>query len=199
MFKASRSDKTITSYRANVLAASQSGLALGSEMLPTSHAITPHLSRQLHDRSKYQTWTWRSTQRSRRRWGLAPSVARQKSGNSEPTTRSPAHRRNPSKSPPKRMPFLWQRPGARDVLSNLAKLVSVYDAFQRPFQRVANRVSSAAASAPAPAHDNITLADGSVMSLQALRRGIRNERGDMAYFLPSFLEDPWEELGAEQA
>ena len=48
-------------------------------------------------------------------------------------------------------------------------------------------------------HDNITLADGSVMSLQALRRGIRNERGDMAYFLPSFLEDPWKELGAEQA
>jgi len=49
--KASRSDKTITSYRANVLAASQSGLALGSEMLPTSHAITTHLSTQLHDRS----------------------------------------------------------------------------------------------------------------------------------------------------
>ncbi|KAM0699460.1 hypothetical protein Q7P36_000462 [Cladosporium allicinum] len=55
------------------------------------------------------------------------------------------------------------------------------------------------APAPAPAHDNITLADGSVMSLQALRRGIRNERGDMAYFLPSFLEDPWKELGAAQA
>lgn len=51
----------------------------------------------------------------------------------------------------------------------------------------------------APAHDNITLADGSVMSLQALRRGVRNERGDMAYFLPSFLEDPWRDLGAEQA
>jgi hypothetical protein len=36
------------------------------------------------------------------------------------------------------------------------------------------------------------------MSLQALRRGIRNERGDMAYFLPSFLENPWKELSAEQ-
>ena len=64
---------------------------------------------------------------------------------------------------------------------------------------MANRVSIATASAPAPAHDNITLADGSVLSLQALRRGVRNERGDMAYFLPSFLEDPWKELGAEQA
>jgi hypothetical protein len=47
--------------------------------------------------------------------------------------------------------------------------------------------------------DNITLPDGNTMSLQALRRGIRNERGDMAYFLPSFLEDPWEKLVAKQA
>jgi hypothetical protein len=36
------------------------------------------------------------------------------------------------------------------------------------------------------------------MSSQALRRGIRNERGDMAYFLPSFLEDPWAKLAAKQ-
>lgn len=28
-------------------------------------------------------------------------------------------------------------------------------------------------------------------SLQDLRRGVPNENGDMAYFLPSFLEDPW--------
>lgn len=26
------------------------------------------------------------------------------------------------------------------------------------------------------------------------RHGVRNERGDVAYFLPSFLEDPWEGL-----
>jgi hypothetical protein len=37
------------------------------------------------------------------------------------------------------------------------------------------------------------------MSSQALRRGIRNERGDMAYFLPSFLEDPWAKLVAKQS
>ncbi|GAB7344395.1 hypothetical protein MBLNU457_2251t1 [Dothideomycetes sp. NU457] len=29
---------------------------------------------------------------------------------------------------------------------------------------------------------------------QAYRYGVKNEHGDMAYFLPSFLEDPWEEL-----
>jgi len=28
----------------------------------------------------------------------------------------------------------------------------------------------------------------------ALRRGVRNERGDMVYFPPSFLEDPWKGL-----
>lgn len=30
--------------------------------------------------------------------------------------------------------------------------------------------------------------------LAAYRRGVKNERGDMAYFLPSFLEDPWKDL-----
>ncbi|KAK5138035.1 hypothetical protein LTR08_005832 [Meristemomyces frigidus] len=30
--------------------------------------------------------------------------------------------------------------------------------------------------------------------LQALRQGLKNERGDMAYFLPSFIEDPWKNL-----
>ncbi|KAF2747173.1 hypothetical protein M011DRAFT_477620 [Sporormia fimetaria CBS 119925] len=30
--------------------------------------------------------------------------------------------------------------------------------------------------------------------LNALRQGIRNSRGDLAYFLPSFVEDPWEKL-----
>jgi len=31
-------------------------------------------------------------------------------------------------------------------------------------------------------------------SLQALRHGVKNERDDMVYFLPSFLEDPWKDL-----
>ncbi|KAK0363935.1 hypothetical protein LTR91_019001 [Friedmanniomyces endolithicus] len=30
--------------------------------------------------------------------------------------------------------------------------------------------------------------------LQALRAGVKNERGDMVYFKPSFLEDPWKDL-----
>ena len=29
---------------------------------------------------------------------------------------------------------------------------------------------------------------------QAYRHGIKNDQGDMAYFLPSFIEDPWKEL-----
>ena len=32
--------------------------------------------------------------------------------------------------------------------------------------------------------------------LNALRHGIRNEEGDLAYFLTSFVEDPWERLEA---
>lgn len=30
--------------------------------------------------------------------------------------------------------------------------------------------------------------------LGSLRRGVQNARGDMAYFLPSFIEDPWKGL-----
>lgn len=30
--------------------------------------------------------------------------------------------------------------------------------------------------------------------LNALRKGVRNENGDIAYFLPSFVENPWEQL-----
>ncbi|KAK4990612.1 hypothetical protein LTR66_006755 [Elasticomyces elasticus] len=33
--------------------------------------------------------------------------------------------------------------------------------------------------------------------LRALRQGVRNERGDMAYFLPSFVEDPWKDVREE--
>lgn len=31
-------------------------------------------------------------------------------------------------------------------------------------------------------------------NLQALRKGVKNERGDMVYFSPNFLEDPWKDL-----
>lgn len=31
-------------------------------------------------------------------------------------------------------------------------------------------------------------------TLHALRHGVRNAHGDMGYFLPSFIEDPWKDL-----
>lgn len=31
-------------------------------------------------------------------------------------------------------------------------------------------------------------------NLQALRHGVKNEKGDMVYYLPSFIEDPWKDL-----
>ena len=30
--------------------------------------------------------------------------------------------------------------------------------------------------------------------MEALRKGLKNEKGDMVYFLPSFIADPWEGL-----
>lgn len=33
--------------------------------------------------------------------------------------------------------------------------------------------------------------------LQAWRKGVRNQRGDMVYFEPSFIEDPWKGLTAK--
>lgn len=38
---------------------------------------------------------------------------------------------------------------------------------------------------------------GEKPSLEALRHGVVDGRGDMAYFLPSFLEDPWKGLKAQ--
>lgn len=35
---------------------------------------------------------------------------------------------------------------------------------------------------------------GEAARLQALRGGVKNERGDTVYFLPSFIEDPWQKL-----
>ncbi|TKA50816.1 hypothetical protein B0A49_11402 [Cryomyces minteri] len=56
-------------------------------------------------------------------------------------------------------------------------------------------------SKPAPvASDDVPAADRSSRTsygalsrqeLDALRRGVRNARGDVAFFMPSFVEDPW--------
>lgn len=55
------------------------------------------------------------------------------------------------------------------------------------------------AAVPAPAQPMATTARNSGASRtnrsqQSHRHGVRNEQGDMVYFLPSFLEDPWKEL-----
>ncbi|KAK3674439.1 hypothetical protein LTR78_005525 [Recurvomyces mirabilis] len=34
-------------------------------------------------------------------------------------------------------------------------------------------------------------------TLQDLRQGVKNERGDTVYFQPSFIEDPWKDLKAQ--
>lgn len=37
-------------------------------------------------------------------------------------------------------------------------------------------------------------ADARKPDQRSLRQGVRNERGDMVFFLPSFIEDPWRAL-----
>ncbi|KAI9873093.1 MAG: hypothetical protein M1830_000844, partial [Pleopsidium flavum] len=41
---------------------------------------------------------------------------------------------------------------------------------------------------------NVGRAGGSDNDLWKLRKGVRNETGDIAYYDPSFVEDPWQEL-----
>ena len=51
-----------------------------------------------------------------------------------------------------------------------------------------------AASAEAQ-QDNWTTGFPAPQELAALRRGVKNARGDMVVFMPSFIEDPWKGLG----
>lgn len=59
-----------------------------------------------------------------------------------------------------------------------------------PVQYEATRLSDPSAS------EMVTFGGASVSraDLNALRFGIKNAEGDKAYFLPSFVEDPWEKL-----
>jgi hypothetical protein len=43
--------------------------------------------------------------------------------------------------------------------------------------------------------DNWTPGFPTPQELSALRRGVKNARGDMVVFMPSFIEDPWKGLG----
>jgi hypothetical protein len=43
--------------------------------------------------------------------------------------------------------------------------------------------------------DNWTPGFPAPQELSALRRGVKNARGDMVVFMPSFIEDPWKGLG----
>ncbi|KAF4548996.1 Hypothetical protein D9617_24g017100 [Elsinoe fawcettii] len=47
---------------------------------------------------------------------------------------------------------------------------------------------------PATKVEEVAPMDMGSYNLQQLRQGVRDEHGDIAYFLPSFLEDPWKDL-----
>ena len=47
---------------------------------------------------------------------------------------------------------------------------------------------------PAVTSSKVAVRSSGPPTLEALKHGVRNEQGDMAYFLPSFIEDPWKGL-----
>jgi len=53
--------------------------------------------------------------------------------------------------------------------------------------------SSFPTGVPAEFFDKMTWKD-----LEALRKGVKDANGDVAYFLPSFIEDPWAKLEREK-
>lgn len=69
-------------------------------------------------------------------------------------------------------------------------------------EMVGAETSSTAGSGPSPAslsQGPVVMSTGKQVShgeLQALRKGVRNDRGDTVYFLPSFIQDPWTGLRA---
>ncbi|KAF1942516.1 hypothetical protein EJ02DRAFT_166110 [Clathrospora elynae] len=61
---------------------------------------------------------------------------------------------------------------------------------------VVQHVQHASAQSDHSATDMVSFGGPSVSrtELNALRNGVQNEAGDTAYFLPSFVEDPWAKL-----
>lgn len=65
----------------------------------------------------------------------------------------------------------------------------------KPLQPVSSHPEASFQADPS-ASDTVSFGGPSIprAELNALRNGVRNEDGDTAYFLPSFVEDPWEKL-----
>ncbi|KAF2436276.1 hypothetical protein EJ08DRAFT_233058 [Tothia fuscella] len=59
---------------------------------------------------------------------------------------------------------------------------------------IAGRSKSFPTGVPKQFFDQLTWKE-----LEAYRKGVKDENGDIAYFLPSFVEDPWAKLEREQA
>ncbi|KAL1656079.1 hypothetical protein SLS61_001149 [Didymella pomorum] len=69
----------------------------------------------------------------------------------------------------------------------------------KPPQTVSNHPEASPQADPS-ASEMVSFGGPSISraELSALRFGMRNENGDAAYFLPSFVEDPWEKLSTSR-
>ncbi len=91
------------------------------------------------------------------------------------------------------------RPG---ISGSLEQVPSVTATANEPNPAISAMPASDAKDAHQSAHSPAATGSGrasghgglSQAELQALRKGVKDERGDVAYFLPSFVEDPWKGL-----
>lgn len=83
----------------------------------------------------------------------------------------------------------------------LADYVAWGNTISVPVPAAPEKESVATIAAPTEKAGWATWAPGALSAdeLHALRRGVKNTRGDTMYFLPSFIEDPWAELKAGTA
>lgn len=83
---------------------------------------------------------------------------------------------------------------ASTAIPDLSKSVAVVTATPSPGEKTAVQADGANTASVANTAIASDIDGDDEQTLQALRQGVRNANGDMVYFLPSFLEDPWRRL-----
>ncbi|KAG8623255.1 hypothetical protein KVT40_008231 [Elsinoe batatas] len=69
--------------------------------------------------------------------------------------------------------------------------ISMQNAAEKPAGKTQAGVEGQGKQKESAEGENASPVDMAAYSLQDLRHGVKNEHGDVVYFLPSFLEDPW--------
>ncbi|KAI4717563.1 hypothetical protein E4T48_06230 [Aureobasidium sp. EXF-10727] len=85
--------------------------------------------------------------------------------------------------------------GSRSTMANPTEKVQEQGSASKETSTVrAEDIQEEQARAGQVQADNWTPGFPNAQELAALRRGVKNARGDMVVFMPSFIEDPWKGL-----